>query len=138
MKGLENDTDVFAAKTRQTVFVERRGHGHTPDVAGSMSYSVMADDTIAYLDQVIGRPAYLIGWSDGAVIVELYADGRNGDPGGKYPMARSEALVGSVNGFVYMEQVPSNRPAGDYTPRIVPAHEGVHVPLEAGEILWQR
>jgi pimeloyl-ACP methyl ester carboxylesterase len=55
---------------------ERRGHGHTPDVAGPLSYSVMADDTIAYLDQVIGRPAHLIGWSDGAVVALLAAQRR--------------------------------------------------------------
>jgi len=70
--------------------------------------------------------------------VELYADGRNGDPAVRYPMTRGEALVGSVNGFIYRERVPSSRPAGDYTPRIVPAYEGVHVPLEVGRILWQR
>ena len=55
---------------------ERRGHGHTPDVAGPMTYSVMAEDTIAYLDQVIGRPAHLIGWSDGAVVALLVAQRR--------------------------------------------------------------
>jgi pimeloyl-ACP methyl ester carboxylesterase len=55
---------------------ERRGHGHTPDVAGPLSYSVLADDTIAYLDQVVGRPAHLIGWSDGAVIALLAAQRR--------------------------------------------------------------
>jgi pimeloyl-ACP methyl ester carboxylesterase len=55
---------------------ERRGHGHTPDVAGPVTYSVMADDTIAYLDQVIGRPAHLIGWSDGAVVALLVAQRR--------------------------------------------------------------
>jgi pimeloyl-ACP methyl ester carboxylesterase len=55
---------------------ERRGHGHTPDVAGPLTYSVMADDTIAYLDQVIGGPAHLIGWSDGAVVALLVAQRR--------------------------------------------------------------
>jgi pimeloyl-ACP methyl ester carboxylesterase len=55
---------------------ERRGHGHTPDVAGPLSYSAMADDTVAYLDQVVGRPAPLIGWSDGAVIALLVAQRR--------------------------------------------------------------
>jgi glycogen phosphorylase len=34
--------------------------------------------------------------------------------------------------------VPSSRPAGDYTPRIVPAFSDAQVPLEAKEILWQR
>jgi pimeloyl-ACP methyl ester carboxylesterase len=52
---------------------ERRGHAHTPDVEGPLSYSVMADDTIPYLDQEVGRPAHLVGWSDGAVVALLVA-----------------------------------------------------------------
>lgn len=52
---------------------ERRGHGHTPDVAGPLSYSVMADDTIAYLDTVLAGSAHLVGWSDGAVVALLVA-----------------------------------------------------------------
>jgi pimeloyl-ACP methyl ester carboxylesterase len=55
---------------------ERRGHAHTPDVEGPLSYSVMADDTIAYLEQEIGAPAHLIGWSDGAVVALLVAQRR--------------------------------------------------------------
>jgi pimeloyl-ACP methyl ester carboxylesterase len=36
----------------------------------------MAEDTIAYLDQVIGSPAHLLGWSDGAVVAVRVAMGR--------------------------------------------------------------
>ena len=35
---------------------ERRGHAHTPDVEGPLSYSVMADDMVAYLEQEVGVP----------------------------------------------------------------------------------
>jgi pimeloyl-ACP methyl ester carboxylesterase len=52
---------------------ERRGHAHTPDVEGPLSYDVMADDTVAYLDGVVGGPAHLVGWSDGAVVALLVA-----------------------------------------------------------------
>ena len=52
---------------------ERRGHGHTPDVEGPISYPVMADDTIAFLDTVVGGPAHLVGHSDGAVTAMLVA-----------------------------------------------------------------
>ncbi len=55
---------------------ERRGHAHTPDVDGPLTYSVMADDTIAYLEQVVSRPAHLVGWSDGAVVGLLVAQRR--------------------------------------------------------------
>jgi pimeloyl-ACP methyl ester carboxylesterase len=52
---------------------ERRGHGHTPDVEGPITYQLMADDTIAFLDAVVGRPADLVGHSDGAVVAMLVA-----------------------------------------------------------------
>lgn len=52
---------------------ERRGHGHTPDVDGPISYQLMADDTIAFLDQVVGKPADLVGHSDGAFVAMLVA-----------------------------------------------------------------
>jgi pimeloyl-ACP methyl ester carboxylesterase len=52
---------------------ERRGHAHTPDVEGPLSYDVMAEDTVAYLDGVVGGRAHLVGWSDGAVVALLVA-----------------------------------------------------------------
>jgi Alpha/beta hydrolase family len=47
---------------------ERRGQAHTPDVEGPLSYSVIADDMVAYLEQEVGGPAHLVGRSDGAVV----------------------------------------------------------------------
>jgi pimeloyl-ACP methyl ester carboxylesterase len=52
---------------------ERRGHGHTPDVEGPITYQLMADDTIAFLQTVVGRPADLVGHSDGAFVAMLVA-----------------------------------------------------------------
>jgi pimeloyl-ACP methyl ester carboxylesterase len=52
---------------------ERRGHGHTPDVDGPINYQVMADDTIAFVDSVLGEPVDLVGHSDGAVTAMLVA-----------------------------------------------------------------
>lgn len=52
---------------------ERRGHGHTADVEGRISYQLMADDTIAFLEQVVGKPADLVGHSDGAFVAMLVA-----------------------------------------------------------------
>jgi pimeloyl-ACP methyl ester carboxylesterase len=51
----------------------RRGHGRTPDVAGPITYEQMAQDTIAFLEQVVGGPAYLVGHSDGAPVALLVA-----------------------------------------------------------------
>ncbi len=53
--------------------VDRRGHGHTPDVEGPLSYEAMADDTIAFLDEVAREPAHLVGYSDGASVALLVA-----------------------------------------------------------------
>ncbi|MBF6548117.1 alpha/beta fold hydrolase [Nocardia brasiliensis] len=52
---------------------DRRGHGRTPDVAGPISYDLMAQDTIAFLDTVIGGPAHVVGYSDGAIVALLVA-----------------------------------------------------------------
>jgi pimeloyl-ACP methyl ester carboxylesterase len=52
---------------------ERRGHGHTPDVDGPITYRLMADDTIAFLEAVVGEPADLVGHSDGAFVAMLVA-----------------------------------------------------------------
>jgi hypothetical protein len=38
------------------------GPCHTPDVEGPLSYDAMADDTVAYLDGVVGGPAHLVRW----------------------------------------------------------------------------
>lgn len=52
---------------------ERRGHGHTPDVEGPLTYEVMAADTVAFLETVVAGPSHIIGWSDGAVVGALVA-----------------------------------------------------------------
>jgi pimeloyl-ACP methyl ester carboxylesterase len=52
---------------------DRRGHGRTPDVDGPITYQLMADDTISFLEQVVGGPAHLVGHSDGAVVAMLVA-----------------------------------------------------------------
>jgi glycogen phosphorylase len=71
-----------------------------------------------------------------SVKVELYAEGQNGNAPSRDPMNRGERLRGSVNGFMYTARIPANRPAADYTPRVIPYHRGAFVPLEAPFILW--
>ncbi|MFD3980645.1 alpha/beta fold hydrolase [Streptomyces griseus] len=55
---------------------ERRAHGHTPDVAGPLTYQDMADDTVAFLEEIVGGPAHLVGWSDGGVVALIVAGDR--------------------------------------------------------------
>jgi len=52
---------------------ERRGHGRTPDVEGPITYELMAEDTIAFLEGVVGGPAHLVGCSAGASVALLVA-----------------------------------------------------------------
>jgi starch phosphorylase len=73
-----------------------------------------------------------------AVAVELYADPRDGAGAVREAMTRTLALEGETGGYLYTGKVTATRPAGDYTPRIVPHGDGVAVPLEAAQILWQR
>jgi starch phosphorylase len=73
-----------------------------------------------------------------AVRVELYANGVDGSAPERVEMQRVRQLVGAANGYVYRAEVPSARPATDYTVRLIPHRDGVAVPLEDAHILWQR
>jgi starch phosphorylase len=73
-----------------------------------------------------------------AVRVELYAEATDGGRPEVVEMKRGEPLVGASNAHLYAASVPANRPAGDFTPRLVPYHRLASVPLECGRILWYR
>jgi glycogen phosphorylase len=70
-----------------------------------------------------------------AVSVELYAEGRLGTEPTQVTMTRDSPLVGA-RGFVYVADLPDDRPASDYTPRAIPFHPDVMTPLEVPLILW--
>jgi pimeloyl-ACP methyl ester carboxylesterase len=53
--------------------IDQRGHGHTPDVEGPLTFDLMAEDTIAFIETVLGRPAHLVGHSNGAFVALLVA-----------------------------------------------------------------
>ena len=59
------------AQHYRTYIPDRRGHGKTPDVEGPLTYDAMTADTIGFLEEVIGGPARLVGWSDGGIIALL-------------------------------------------------------------------
>ncbi|MEN6641998.1 MAG: alpha-glucan family phosphorylase [Armatimonadia bacterium] len=73
-----------------------------------------------------------------AVRVELYADGLGGGATVRQEMQRVRPLAGAPGGYAYSAAVPATRPPADYTPRVVPHHDAVSVPLEDARILWQR
>jgi glycogen phosphorylase len=80
---------------------------------------------------------YLSGLEPNSVRVELYADGMNGGKPEYQEMRRGQKLT-EANAYTYSAQVPATRPASDYTARIIPQYDGVAIPLEAAQILWQR
>jgi starch phosphorylase len=53
-------------------------------------------------------------------------------------MVRIGPLAGVEGSGVYRATVAAARPAGDYTVRLIPRCDGLAVPLEAHQILWQR
>lgn len=61
------------AERYRVVLPERRAHGRTPDVDGPITYELMADDTIAFMEALGTGPAHLVGWSDGGNVALLVA-----------------------------------------------------------------
>jgi len=70
------------------------------------------------------------------VQVQLYADPISGGIPEKVVMATEETAGDDPRRF--RAEVPNSRPAGDFTPRIVPHHPDADVPREAIHILWYR
>ena len=73
------------------------------------------------------------GLDPGSVRVELFAEGRNGDGSLRKIMDRGALLQANV--FLYAAGVEGNRPANDFTPRVIPYHPSASVPLEASQTL---
>jgi pimeloyl-ACP methyl ester carboxylesterase len=53
--------------------MDRRGHGRTPDVDGPITFDLMTDDAIAFIEEVIGGPTHLAGYSSGGVVAASVA-----------------------------------------------------------------
>jgi pimeloyl-ACP methyl ester carboxylesterase len=91
---------------RYRVYVpERRGSGRTPDVAGPITYEMMAADTAAFLEAAGTGAAYLVGWSDGAVVGMLVALRRP-------ELVRKLVVIGQY--FNFDVQVPEFRAMIEY------------------------
>jgi starch phosphorylase len=72
------------------------------------------------------------------VRVELYADAL--EVGSPFIREMTQRLGGEPAGgwSIYAADIPASRPASDYTPRIIPSHCGMRVPLEDAHIKWLR
>jgi starch phosphorylase len=104
---------------------------------GALRFGEVKQET-AGEQHVFEVQVYLDDLAPTAVRVELYANGVDGGGAQRVEMQRVRQLVGALNGYAYHGEVPASRPATDYTPRLIPQHEAVAVPLEDEHILWQR
>jgi starch phosphorylase len=71
-----------------------------------------------------------------AVRLQLFAQRKDGDAAECHEMSRDHALPGAAGGYVFVGRTPGRRPAGHYTPRIVPSHPEARIPAEAAFIRW--
>ena len=69
---LEDLTNTLAEHYRVVAF-DRRGHGRTADTDAPFHYDDMATEAIGVLEQVVGGPAHVVGWSDGGNVGLLVA-----------------------------------------------------------------
>lgn len=64
---------VAFGAAHEIIAPEQVGQGHTPGVAGPLTYSAMLDDTVALLQQLKIRDADVVGWSDGGILALMLA-----------------------------------------------------------------
>ena len=105
-----SDSTAWGSQTpalaeRHKVFLfDRRGHGKTADTDAPFSYDEMGAETIAFLEEVVGGPAALVGWSDGG-IVALFVSMKRPD------LVPRQVLIGAS--FHYDGTVPGFDPGDD-------------------------
>ena len=61
------------AERHRLIAFDRRGHGRTADTDAAFHYADMATETVRVIEEVIGGPAHLVGWSDGGIVALLVA-----------------------------------------------------------------
>jgi starch phosphorylase len=83
-------------------------------------------------------PLSLAGLQPDSVQVELYAEGLAGQPPERHPMRAVQRLSEGHHTYMYRAEVRSARTDDEYTPRALPQHPDMAVPMESNYILWQR
>ena len=80
---------------------------------------------------------YLAGLDPSDVRVELYAESRDGDAPFHREMQRTQQSPAGPKAYLYAAKMPATRPAGDFTPRVMPYHP-IAMGLELNRIIWQK
>ena len=71
-----------------------------------------------------------------SVRVQLFSESGEVGPAESIDMRRDHALSGAAGGFLYVAQLPPDRPGRSYTPRVVAFDPRARVPAEANFIRW--
>jgi starch phosphorylase len=109
----------------------------TEQKLGKIHFDEIKVETVKNRHQ-FGVRVFLNGLDPKAVRVELYADGANGGGPVRQEMKQGAQPAGEKNGYIYSAEVAADRPANDYTARVIPRHDGVSIPLENPGIIWQK
>jgi len=70
--------------------------------------------------------------------VQLYAEGINGEEPQVHECNCGEKITGAIHGYCFHANINANRPATDFTVRVIPYHADACVPAEVQLIVWQR
>ena len=81
-------------------------------------------------------PVYLGDLPADSVAAQLYAEPAAGEREALVPMQPAGPVPGAINGVLFRARVATQRPATDFTARLVPTHPHARVPLETNRILW--
>jgi starch phosphorylase len=73
-----------------------------------------------------------------AVRIEIYADGVRGGSLVRQEMKSVRQFADGSGGGIYSAAVSADRPAADYTARVISYRDSVGIPLEAAYVLWQK
>ncbi|HSB96762.1 MAG TPA: alpha-glucan family phosphorylase [Spongiibacteraceae bacterium] len=79
---------------------------------------------------------FLAGLAPELVRVELYANAVDGGQALQLPMSCTRQSD-SAGMYLFSASVAAGRLVTDYSVRLLPQHDGIAIPLEAGHILWQ-
>lgn len=127
----QRSVDAEVAREMEVWHMQLKQHWqrlHFGNVTSSQDDNGFYFEVQVYLDDVAVE----------AVSVELFADSVAGGDPLCQPLSRGVVLAGTNNAYLYTGLVSADRPASDYTPRIIAAHPQANIPLEGDFILWYR
>lgn len=132
------DSSEFGATTPalaerfRVITPDRRGHGHTADVAGPITYDLMAADTVAFMEELkLGR-AHLVGHSDGANVALLVALARP-DLVGRLVLISGNFRYNGLVSELHLGELASNEFLAEAYGQVSPDGRE-HFPVVAGKL----